>query len=202
MSIHSNFSYTKVINLIQVKTMSITAGKGEIKVPFPSEMWAKKYEELLNTSKDYEDSAKNWEGAMLFIIGPDGGATPFEIGVWLDLWHGKCRGHKFWYCDQEKPKADYIFSGPEKNWLSMIDGKIDPIQGLMTGKFKLVGNMSMVMRHTIAAKLLVQNLQKFEMDIVAADTKDPKAKVITFTDKAKAKIITVDRDKKLLNIMK
>jgi sugar phosphate isomerase/epimerase len=33
----------------------------------------------------------------------------------------------------------------------------------------------------------VQNLQKFEMDIVSADNKDPKAKVINFMDKTKAK---------------
>ncbi len=181
--------------------MSAAAGN-KIPVPFPSEMWAKKYEELLNTSKEYEDAAKNWEGAMLFIIGPDGGATPFEIGVWLDLWHGKCRGHKFWYCDQEKPKSDYVFSGPEKNWLAMIDGKIDPIQGLMTGKFKLLGNMSMVMRATAAAKLLVKYLQKFDMDVVYADNKDPKARMLNFIDKAKLKVITVDRDKKTFNILK
>ncbi len=181
--------------------MCAATGK-KIPVPFPSEAWAKKYQELLNTSKAYEDAAKTWEGAMLFIIQPDGGATPFEIGVWLDLWHGKCRGYKFWYCDQEKPKSEYVFVGPEKNWLGMIDGKIDPIQGLMTGKFKLTGNMSMVMRATAAAKLLVQTLQQFDMDIVSADNKDLKAKVINFLDKTKGKVITVDRDKKTFNLLK
>ncbi len=174
----------------------------KIPVPFPSEIWAKKYEELLNTSKEYEDAAKNWEGSMLFVIQPDGGATPVEIGVWLDLWHGKCRGHKFWYVDQEKPKSDYIFSGPEKNWLGLIAGKIDPIQGLMTGKFKLVGNMSMVMRATAAAKNLVIYLQKFDMDIVNADNKDPKVKTFNYLDKTKNIVIKVDRDKKTFTILK
>ncbi len=165
----------------------------KIVVPFPSETWAKQYQDILNGSKAYEDSAKDWEGAMLFIITPDGGAAPFELGVWLDLWHGKCRGYKFWFEGQEKPKNDYIFSGPEKNWLGMVDGKIEAIQGLMTGKFKLVGNMSMVMRHTVAAKLLVNLLQSFELDIV--NTPDHKARVLDFFDKNKKKVLHVDRDK-------
>ncbi|MBN2150459.1 MAG: SCP2 sterol-binding domain-containing protein [Candidatus Lokiarchaeota archaeon] len=176
---------------------------GKIPVPFPSEAWAKKYVEILNGSKDYEESAKNWEGSMLFVIQPDGGATPFEIGVWLDLWHGKCRGYKFWVDGQEKPQSDYIFAGIEKNWLAMLAGKLDPIQGLMAGKFALKsGKMQMVMRHTLAAKHLVTHLQAFEMDIVAADNKDPAAKVVKFLDKDKNVVVVVDREKNTFTVQK
>ena len=170
-------------------------------VPFPSKKWAGMYMDFLNNSKPYEEAAKNWEGTMLFIIQPDGGSAPFEIGCWLDLWHGKCRGYLFWVKGQDQPKADFIYQGPEKNWLGMIDGKIDPIQGLMAGKFRLVGNMPMVMRHTLAAKLLVETLQKFEFDIVTPDTKQPDAKIINFFDKGKTKVLIVDRQKNTLTVL-
>lgn len=165
----------------------------KISVPFPSIKWVTAYMDLLNNSPEYEESAKDWEGSMLFVIQPDGGATPIDLGIWLDLWHGKCRDYKFWVGGQEKPDVNFIYSGPEKNWLGLIAGKIDPIQGLMAGKFKLVGNMPMVMRHTLAAKILVQNLQKFDLDIVSSDTKEPDAEVYTFYDKNNEKILTVDR---------
>jgi len=165
----------------------------KISVPYPSKKWAETYMELLNNSEEYEQSAKDWEGAMLFVITPDGGATPLAIGTWLDLWHGKCRGYDFWVEGQEKPKSDFIYTGPEKNWLGLIAGKIDPIQGLMAGKFKLQGNMPMVMRHTLAAKILVQNLQKFDLDIITADNSDPNADSLTFHDKNDNIVLTVNR---------
>nr|MDO8087973.1 SCP2 sterol-binding domain-containing protein [Candidatus Sigynarchaeum springense] len=175
----------------------------KIPVAFPSDEWARKYMEILNNSKEYEASAKDWEGSMLFVIQPDGGATPFEIGVWLDLWHGKCRGYKFWVDGQDKPPCDYVFAGPEKNWLLLLAGKLDPIQGLMAGKFALKsGKMQMVMRHTLAAKHLVTHLQAFDMDVVAADTKDPAAKVVKFYDKTKNLVVTIDREKKTFTVHK
>jgi putative sterol carrier protein len=174
----------------------------KISVPYPSIKWAKIYMDLLNNSKPYEEAAKDWEGSMLFIIQPDGGSTPFDIGTWLDLWHGKCRGYKFWMKGQEQPKSDFVYSGPEKNWLGLIAGKIDPIQGLMSGKFALKsGKMQMVMRHTLAAKILVEKLQACDLDIVTADTKDPNAKVVTFYDKNKTKVIVADKAKNTFDML-
>jgi putative sterol carrier protein len=183
-----------------MQTANTPANK-KIPIPFPSIKWANIYMDFLNKSKPYEEAAKSWEGSMLFIIQPDGGATPFDIGVWLDLWHGKCRGYKFWMKGQEQPKSDFVYSGVEKNWLGMLDGKIDPIQGLMVGKFKLAGKMPMVMRHTLAAKLLVETLQRFELDIVEADNKDPEASLVTFYDKAKTRVIIADKTKNTFNVL-
>jgi len=174
-----------------MNTSQVFAGK-KLQAPFPSNLWINTFMQLLNSSKPYEDAAKNWEGAMLFIIQADGGRALFDIGCWLDLWHGKCRGVKFWIPGQEQPKSDYILSGPEKNWMAMVEGKLDPIQGLMTGKFKLIGNMAMVMRQTTAAKVLLELALKIELDLVVPDIRDPNAKVLTFFDKNKNKVMTID----------
>ena len=55
----------------------------------------------------------------------------------------------------EKVGAEFVFSGPYDNWVKVLNKELDPIQGLMAGKFKLVGNMAKVMRATKAAQELV-----------------------------------------------
>ncbi|MHA1732576.1 MAG: SCP2 sterol-binding domain-containing protein [Promethearchaeota archaeon] len=173
----------------------------KIAVPYPSIEWAEKYMDMLNNDPDYEKAAQNWEGDMLFVIRADGNNTPIDLGVWLDLWHGKCRGYKFWM--QGMPlEAEYVFEGPETNWLAMVDGKIDPIQGLMTGKFKLQGNMSAVMRAVAAAQILVETLQKFDLFILKPDTRDTSAKTMVFRGEDGEPVLVVDTEKKEFDFKK
>ncbi len=58
--------------------------------------------------------------------------------------------------------AEFVFSGLYDNWVKVLKQELDPIQGLMAGKFKLVGNMAKVMRATKAAQELVVSTTKIE----------------------------------------
>ena len=51
---------------------------------FPSPEWVGSFEQHINTSDAYANAAKTWEGDITLVI--EGGA-----GIYLDLWHGKCR---------------------------------------------------------------------------------------------------------------
>ena len=55
----------------------------------------------------------------------------------------------------EKIGVEFVFSGKYDNWLKVLSKELDPIQGLMAGKFKLLGNMAKVMRATKAAQEMV-----------------------------------------------
>ncbi len=121
---------------------------------FPSEEWVSEYKEKLNTNAAYEDAAKNWEGAMTFIVQRDA-SFDHEAFIYLDLYHGKCREAKFSLAEGDLPVPEYKYSGPYGNWRKLINKEIDPIQGLLTGKFKLQGSMMKVMRFTKAAKEMV-----------------------------------------------
>jgi putative sterol carrier protein len=44
--------------------------------------------------------------------------------------------------------------------VKLINGKIGPIRGLLTRKFKLTGNMAKIMRYTRAASELVSTTSK------------------------------------------
>jgi putative sterol carrier protein len=120
-------------------------------VKFMSGEWAKEYCKALNNSAPYAQAGKGWKGDFLFVAEhPDGKV----VKLWIDLLDGKCRGTAELKPDENKDAA-FIMSGPYGNWKLVAEKKLDPIQGLMTGKFKLKGDMAMVMRYTKAAVEMV-----------------------------------------------
>ena len=121
---------------------------------FPSEEWLNEYVVKLNTNANYEDAARKWEGSMTFVIRKDA-AFEKDAYLFLDLYHGKCRSSKFSFSPGDLPTSQYTYSGPYTNWRRLINKEIDPIQGILTGKFKLEGSMMTIMRFTRAAKEMV-----------------------------------------------
>ena len=119
---------------------------------FPSAEWIDKYMELLNKNDAYKDAAKTWEGDFVFQVDADGESIKEPLRFYLDLWHGVCREARMAGPDDE---AEFIYAGPLKNWKLLFDGKIDPIKGIMSRKFKLTGDMGKIMRYTKAAAELV-----------------------------------------------
>ncbi len=130
---------------------------------FLSKEWIDSYIAELNKSTAYEEAAKTWEGDFVFIARDDKTKEVVNAG-YFDLWHGKCR-KQFKVEDIKKlPKAEFIFDGPISNWKKVLAKELDPIQGLMSGKFKLTGNMSKVMRAVKAAQELVNTTMKIKTE--------------------------------------
>ena len=125
---------------------------------FPSEEWIKLFKDAVNSNPEYEDAAKTWEGDFLFVVKPDS-ALKEEAVYYVDLWHGKCRDVAFLKPGETK-KTAFVYEGPYGNWMKLINKQIDPIQGLLTGKFKLRGDMLKVLRAVGAAKALVDTAGK------------------------------------------
>ncbi len=119
---------------------------------FPSDEWIKELSRQLNASESYEKSASNWEGDFIFIVEP----TPESEAsyLYLDLYHGKSPSAGA-LADMDQKNAAYIISAPAATWRKVIEGKLDPIQGMMTRQLKLKGNMMQVMRYPKAAKEIV-----------------------------------------------
>jgi putative sterol carrier protein len=134
------------------------------KFKFPSEEWIKAYKEELNKNTAYEEAAKDWEGDFLFIITPGEGLDK-EYVFYVDLWHGKCRD-AYMVPDRNAKVTAFVFEGPYQNWKKLIAGQLDPIQGLLTGKFKLKGNMAKVLRYTKAASELVKTASKVPTEFI------------------------------------
>ena len=132
---------------------------------FPSKEWINAYMEVLNNSPSYKEAAKTWEGDFLFVIEPDDKLDKKKI-FYLDLWHGVCRGVDAYDDGDSLPETEFQYIGTYSNWLKVIRGEIDPIKGILTRKFKLVGDKGKVMRATKAAKELVVSAQKVDTEFL------------------------------------
>ncbi len=120
---------------------------------FPSDEWINALSELLNANESYKRSAKDWEGDFIFVVDPDEG-YPESAYLHLRLHHGSSQGGAMVDPDN-LPETEYVINSPYKTWRKVIDGKLDPIQGMMTGQLKLQGDLMKVMRYPKAAQEIV-----------------------------------------------
>ena len=130
---------------------------------FPSQEWTAEYAEKLNAIMSYEEAGMIWEGAITFVVQRDGDFSG-DAFIYLDLYHGKCRSAKFSLAESDLPTPEYKYAGPYGNWRKLINKEIDPIQGLLTGKFKLQGSMMKIMRFTKAAKEMVSTASSVQTE--------------------------------------
>ena len=120
---------------------------------FPSDEWIKELGQQLNNSPSYERSAKDWEGDFIFVAEPD---QTFEDSAYLflGLYHGKSTDAAMLSSEDER-EAQFVIRAPFSAWRQVIEGKLDPIQGMMMRKLKLTGDMRMILRYVAAAKEIV-----------------------------------------------
>ena len=120
---------------------------------FPSDGWIKKLSDMINQSDPYYQSARDWEGDFIFVVEPDD-AYADTAYFYLQLHHGSSPGAALLPAD-ELPDTEFTINAPYSIWRKVIDGKLDPIQGMMMGQLKLQGDLMKIMRYPKAAKELV-----------------------------------------------
>jgi putative sterol carrier protein len=120
---------------------------------FPSDEWIKAMMDEVNKSESYRKSATKWEGDFYFICEP-GDGVPEPVVLYLDLWHGEARSAGE-VADESAKSPEFIIRAPVGTWRRVIEKKLDPIQGMVTGQLKLKGTMSKIMRFPKAAAELV-----------------------------------------------
>ena len=115
---------------------------------FPSPEWVTMFYEQINTSDAYANAAKTWEGDITLVIedGP---------GIYVDLWHGKCRAAEF-LADPHVKSPEFTITADMEKWKKVLAGKLDPVQGMVTRQIKLDGNLVKIMKNVKAAQELVR----------------------------------------------
>lgn len=132
---------------------------------FGSDEFIQAFKAGVNANTAYQDAAKDWEGDFLFIIKPDGPLTK-EIVYYVDLYHGACREARL-VPGRDSAKAAFIYEGPLKSWVKLLDKQLDPIGSLMLGKFRLHGNLAKILKYTRAAKELVNSVASVPVEFPA-----------------------------------
>lgn len=129
---------------------------------FPSEEWVQAYHEAIRAS-DYSETGKSWtKGAVALICkaAPAIGLAE-DQGIWLDLNEGVCRAARL-VSVQEALKAPFCVTGEYARWRQVIEGKLDPIKGMMQGKLRLKGDLPTIVRYVKASNTLVASAAKVD----------------------------------------
>jgi putative sterol carrier protein len=112
---------------------------------FPSIEWLDLLYVKLNNDARYASIASKWEGDMCVVIEP-GDKIKKEQYYYLDLWHGKCRRVAILQkLEDEKPA--FVLTASYDNLAQIMQGKLDPMQAMLTRKLKISGNMAIMMRN-------------------------------------------------------
>lgn len=129
-------------------------------IPFPSDAWIKAAMTEVNNSPSYRDAAQSWEGDILFVVTavPD---SRKEVRLYMDLWHGECR-QAYEVNDPASLASEFVITAPMPVWRKVLDGKLDPIRGLVSRQLKLQGNMMKIMKAPRAAVELVNSCAKVD----------------------------------------
>ena len=121
-------------------------------IPFPSDAWIKELGRLLNDSPSYERSARDWEGDFTFVVEADE-AWDETSYLFLGLWHGKSTDAKM--DGQDGQDVEFVIRAPFSTWREVIEGRLEPIQGMMMRRLRLEGDMRKILRYPRAAKEIV-----------------------------------------------
>ena len=141
-------------------------------VAFPTPDWLEEYVKRLNESKDLAELGKGWgvgwNGDFIFQLDdlplekidklPEGDiknymkelvekyVTGKTTYAFIQLKDGKCLGARV-IKDPSEVQAGFKLSGPYECWKQLAKAETDATKLVLTGKMKLQGDMSKVMRY-------------------------------------------------------
>ncbi len=114
---------------------------------FPNNEWLQLLKEKLNHDEKYAQIARNWEGDLVFEI-QKSETYPQDRSLYLDLWHGKCKDAYIIEDNQtQKTKAAFTLGATLPVFLKILEGKLDPLQAMLTRKLQVKGSMAYMMRN-------------------------------------------------------
>lgn len=121
-------------------------GMSIVQVSFPSEEWLNALHVKLNADGRYAVIARAWEGEIFFNVRPD--AVLHEpLSMYLDLWHGTCRGVLYAVPLEKLPAPKFVLTSAYGNFAAVLKGELHPMTAMMTSKLKVDGNLAYMMRN-------------------------------------------------------
>lgn len=125
--------------------------------------WSQAWMAELNQSESYERAAKSWEWPLVLVMEADPDEyIPEERGVYVDLYHGRCRAARM-ATPEDLSTAPYVITADPYTWREVMEGKLEAIAGIMRGRLVLTrGNMVVLARYVAAATELVKAAAKID----------------------------------------
>ena len=130
-----------------------------ISMPDEAEEWIDEYKAKLNESDQYSHAGEGWgigfNGDFIFEIQPDDTYDGEPVSLYLELKDGACLD-AYVTDDPDSEDWGFAFRGAYSNWKKLVDGELDPVEGMMDGTFELDGDMQKVMQYSQAAIVMTE----------------------------------------------
>lgn len=133
---------------------------------FPSDNWVKALKDVVNSDADYAQTAQNWEGDVIFQVEPDS-LVPKPMLMYVDLWHGQCRD-AYEVASLDDKKAAFVLAAPASVLIRIIQGKLDPMQAMITRQLKVHGSMVYMMKNVPTVLKFVKCASKVDSEFPVA----------------------------------
>ncbi|MEK6575896.1 MAG: SCP2 sterol-binding domain-containing protein, partial [Chloroflexota bacterium] len=83
--------------------------------------------------------------------------------MYLNLWHGECRDARE-LADPNEGKAAFTLNAPLSVFVKVVQGRLDPMQAMMTRQLKVSGSMVYMMKNVPTVLKFVKCTQKVDSE--------------------------------------
>ena len=128
---------------------------------FPSKEWTDAFATAVNDNPAYQKHGKPWTfGAVAMVVRKDPAlGIDTEAAMVLDVHEGSCRGATYGGAEITAG-APFVIYADYDRWRDVIEGRLDPIKGMMEGKLKLtVGHLPTMIRFVESSRALVKSAE-------------------------------------------
>jgi putative sterol carrier protein len=157
---------------------------------FPSQAWFTEYRERINADEEYAELASDWgvdfDGDLVFEMTDmplddlDYDALPEEIRAELEeyvdeetgtgyallgLEGGECTSAEF-VTSLDDVEYGFIMTATFDVWKELVSGDIGAIDGMMSGKFELQGDMQKILQQSDSAARLTEISTEIDAEFV------------------------------------
>ena len=115
--------------------------------------WVAELQRQLNQSESYERAAKDYVGTVIFSVEPDE-TYDGSAHMYLKILNGKCIETGKVASPKNIPTVMIVYAR-YGTWRKIIEGKLDPIQGVMMRQLRIEGDILRLMRYPKAAKEMI-----------------------------------------------
>jgi putative sterol carrier protein len=133
---------------------------------FPSEDWIRAWRRAVEESGEYRERAADWgvefDGTVLFHVRADD-RLPDDHYFFVDLEGGEV-GECHAVDGPEAVDHGFVFAGDYGDWVRLVGGEVDAVEGLMGGTFDIEGDLQTVLRYARATAALVDAASEVETE--------------------------------------
>ncbi len=139
---------------------------------FGTPEWFDAFMNRLKTDEKYRESAKNFEGSLLFRCQADPEVHELlknDLCFWFDPYHGEIRSWKT-LPPGETAEATWEIIASYKNWKAAAKGELDVKKAvLLTRQIKVKGKVTALLKHLSAATRTISVLSEMTGEFIFPD---------------------------------